>query len=137
MSELFHPPDPTAFNALVWRIVRQVPPGKVTTYGQLASMIPPPAGVDPLRYVHVRARWTGAAMRALTDDSVPWHRVINSQGKISLPRGGGYEEQRARLEAEGVTFDERGRVNFKVVGWAGPDDAWLAAHGLLPPQLLG
>ncbi|MBU2611265.1 MAG: MGMT family protein, partial [Chloroflexi bacterium] len=52
-------------------------------------------------------------------DDVPWWRVINAQGKISLKRGA--EEQRARLEAEGVEFDERGRVDTKKYKWQAPD----------------
>ena len=80
------PPDPTAFNALVWEIVQQIPPGYVSAYGQIASMIPPPSGVDPLQYARLGAIWVGYAMHAVPEGSaVPWHRVINSQGQISLP----------------------------------------------------
>jgi hypothetical protein len=86
-------------------------------------MIPPPpgAGVDPGAYIHVRARWVGTAMRGSVGADLPWHRVINSQGTISnLPQPGARDEQRARLEAEGVVFDTLDKVNFKVCGWAGP-----------------
>ena len=41
---MFNPPDPDRFNPLVWQIVRMIPPGKVSSYGQIASMIPPPSG---------------------------------------------------------------------------------------------
>jgi len=52
---------------------------------------------------------------------VPWHRVINSRGSVSeRAAGDGSAVQRALLEAEGVRFDERGRVDLKVVGWTGP-----------------
>lgn len=134
---MFNPPDPDRFNPLVWQIVRMIPPGKVSSYGQIASMIPPPPSYDPLRYSHVRARWVGTAMRMSVGSELPWHRVINSRGEISnLPFPGARDEQRARLEAEGVTFDDRDRVDFKVVGWEGPSDDWLAERGLLRPKRL-
>ena len=111
------PPDPVIFNALVWEIVRQIPPGKVATYGQIAAMVPPPEGMTTWDYRAFGARWVGGAMAACPED-VPWHRVINAQGKISLRRGA--EEQRDRLEAEGVEFDERGRVDLRRYRWEGP-----------------
>lgn len=134
---MFTPPEPDRFNPIVWAIVRQIPYGKVSSYGQIASMIPPPSGVDPLTYGHVRARWVGTAMRLSVGADLPWHRVINSQGTISnLPQPGAREEQRRRLEDEGIVFDTLDKVNFKVCGWAGPDDEWLTANGLLPPKKL-
>jgi len=123
------PPDPVIFNALVWEIVRQIPPGKVATYGQIAAMVPPPEGMTTWDYRAFGARWVGGAMAACPED-VPWHRVINAQGKISLRRGA--EEQRDRLEAEGVEFDEHGRVDLRRYRWEGPDEAWLKARGWIP-----
>jgi methylated-DNA-protein-cysteine methyltransferase-like protein len=76
-------------------------------------------------------RWVGGAMAACPPD-VPWQRVINAQGKISLRRGA--EQQRELLEAEGVTFDARERIDLKFYGWSGPDEAWLKAHGLAQPS---
>jgi methylated-DNA-protein-cysteine methyltransferase-like protein len=127
------PPDPKAFNTLVWDIVRQVPPGKVTTYGQIAAMIPTPEGLTLKDYEAFGARWVGGAMAGCPDD-VPWQRVINSQGKISTRPGA--ELQRQLLENEGVEFDPRNKVDFARFGWAGPDKSWLKAHGLLPPPPL-
>jgi len=124
------PPDPHAFNALVWDIVRQIPAGKVAAYGQIAKMIPPPGTLTLKDYEAFGPRWVGGAMAACPPD-VPWQRVINSQGKISLRPGA--EEQRALLEAEGVVFDERERVDLKKYRWAGPDAAWCRAHGLVEP----
>ena len=112
------PPNLHAFHAQVWDIVRQIPPGRVATYGQIGALIPPPEGMPLKDYDAFRARWVGGAMAACPDD-VPWWRVINAQGKISLKRGA--EEQRARLEAEGVEFDERGRVDTKKYKWQAPD----------------
>jgi len=54
---------------------------------------------------------------ALAPDTVPWQRVINSQGKISARPGAGPEQQRQLLEGEGVVFDARDRVDLKAYGW--------------------
>jgi methylated-DNA-protein-cysteine methyltransferase-like protein len=108
------PPDTIIFNHQVWDIVRQVPWGRVTTYGQVAHQIPVPEGMDPKTYAAFSPRWVGGAMAVCPDD-VPWQRVINSKGEIS-PRPGA-ETQRQLLEAEGVQFDDRNRVDLKVYGW--------------------
>src|SRR5512137_3139884 len=106
------PPKRDEFNRQVWALVRQIPPGKVSTYGQIASFMSPPAGMDPKAYLSFGARWVGGAMANCPDD-VPWQRVINSQGKVSLRPGGGGEHQRQLLEAEEVVFDDRDRVDSK------------------------
>lgn len=111
------PPEPTEFDFRVWELVRQVPPGKVTTYGQIAALLEPPPGVEMARYRAFGARWVGGAM-ARCPDSVPWQRVVNAQGQIS-PRPGA-ETQRRLLEDEGVIFDGRGRIDLKRFGWQEP-----------------
>jgi methylated-DNA-protein-cysteine methyltransferase-like protein len=126
------PPDQAEFRKQVWEIVRQIPPGKVTTYGQIAAFIPPPRGMSPQDYAAWGSRWVGGAMAACPDD-IPWQRVINSQGKISLRPGSGAVTQRQMLEEEGVSFDARERVDLKYFGWAGPSLEWLQAHGLVSP----
>ena len=113
------PPEPTEFDFQVWEMVQQVPPGKVTTYGQIAALLPPP-GVDPAAYRAFGARWVGGAM-ARCPDSVPWQRVVNAQGQISARPGA--EKQRQLLEDEGVIFNERGRIDLKRFGWEGPPQA--------------
>ena len=137
------PPDIEIFNMLVWDIVRQDPYGKVTTYGQIASMLPCPAGVDPADYEKLAPRWVGNAMNAVSgvsgkeEPSIPWHRVINSKGGISLsPELRAGIEQRARLKAEGVILNAKEQVDFRVVGWQGPDVSWREAQGFLPPRPL-
>jgi methylated-DNA-protein-cysteine methyltransferase-like protein len=91
----------------VYAIVRQVPQGKVVTYGQVAFWLGWTNG----------ARTVGWAMRATPSGSgVPWHRVVNSQGRISLEET---DEQRVRLEAEGVRFNEAGRINLREFMWEG------------------
>lgn len=133
-----NPPDPKTFNQLVWTIVQQIPEGLVSTYGQIASMIPPPEGVLPPTYDRFGSQWVGAAMNATpSGQGIPWFRVINSKGMVSLPAGSSSAvEQRARLEAEGVRFNEKDRVDFEVVGWDGPDEAFLREHGLFAPKPL-
>ena len=107
----------------IYAVVRQIPPGQVATYGQIAGIV---GGCT--------ARMVGYAMAALPfDTDVPWQRVINAQGKVS-PRSGGQGGalQRQILEEEGVQFDAQGRVDFEQVGWPGPDWAWLGQHGFYP-----
>lgn len=130
------PPNPKEFDAAVWEIVRQVPPGKVTTYGQVAAMIPTPESMNLRDYGAFSPRWVGGSMRRCPDD-VPWQRVINSQGKISIRPGEGQNIQRELLEEEGVLFDERERVDLSRYGWNGPPPEWLKAHGFLQPPALG
>jgi methylated-DNA-protein-cysteine methyltransferase-like protein len=128
---MWYPPNDDFFET-VWQIVRQVPHGKVTTYGQVASMIPPAPDSDAEQHQRLAPRWVGTAMRKV-DDDIPWQRVINSQGKISLPDETGIK-QRSLLEAEGVKFSKSGVVDLEVYGWEGPSDAWLDEYNLLPPN---
>jgi methylated-DNA-protein-cysteine methyltransferase-like protein len=137
---MYNPPDPKSYHAIVWKIVQQIPAGRVSTYGQIASMIPPPDGVEPPNYDRLAPRWVGNAMNAVSGSAsttIPWQRVINSKGMISLPEGSRAAlEQRALLEGEGVAFDDEGKVDFSAVGWDGPDEVWLLEHELLPPRPL-
>ena len=112
------PPNQQAYYEQVWNLVRQIPPGKVASYGQIALMIPPPVGVDFDSYKAFSPRWVGGAMAACPDD-VPWQRVINSQGKISERPGA--ERQRTLLEEEGVIF-VKDKVDMKKYGWKGPGE---------------
>ncbi|MGE5141366.1 MAG: MGMT family protein [Rudaea sp.] len=102
----------------IYTLVREIPPGKVTTYGHLAAMV----GLSD-------SRIAGEAMNA--SSGLPWQRVINSRGEISI-RGATGARQRELLEMEGVAF-EQGRVDLSEYGWT-PDPAWLQANGYrLPP----
>jgi methylated-DNA-protein-cysteine methyltransferase related protein len=118
MPPFTSPPNPREYNERVWQLVRQVPHGKVATYGQIALMLPQPAGVDFDSYRAFAPRWVGSAMAACPDD-VPWQRVINSQGKISERPGA--EKQRTLLEEEGVVF-VKDKVDLKKYGWRGLDE---------------
>jgi methylated-DNA-protein-cysteine methyltransferase-like protein len=94
--------------SVLYHLTKKVPAGKVTTYGHLARMIN-----------RCTPRMVGFAMAALSFDSdVPWQRVINSQGKISIrPGSDAADIQRAILEDEGVLFDKNGRVDLSVFEW--------------------
>ncbi|MBX3015858.1 MAG: MGMT family protein [Caldilineaceae bacterium] len=110
------PPNQQYYNEQVWQLARQVPQGKVATYGQLAHLLPLPAGVEPEVYKAWSPRWVGDAMAACPPD-VPWQRVINAQGKISQRAGA--ERQRRLLEQEGIVF-VKDRVELKRYQWQGP-----------------
>jgi methylated-DNA-protein-cysteine methyltransferase-like protein len=114
------PPNPQQFQSLVWDLVRQIPRGRVATYGQIALMLPPPPGVDIESYRAFGPRWVGGAMAACPDD-VPWQRVINAKGEIS-PRSGA-QRQRELLEEEGIVFNEKNRVDLKKFGWTGSGES--------------
>ena len=112
------PPEGTnrlpRFFVHVYRLVAQVPKGKVVTYGQVAALLGAPRA----------ARAVGTALRYLPGSltrTVPWQRVINAAGGISL-RGDVLraEEQRWLLEGEGIEFDRHGKVNLKKYRWSGP-----------------
>ena len=92
----------------IYRVIRRVPRGRVATYGQIAEM----AKASGPRQV-------GYALHALPEGhDVPWHRIINARGMISLDSGlGGASLQRALLEAEKVVFDKRGRVDLERYQW--------------------
>lgn len=110
------PPNQQAYYKQVWHLVRQVPHGMVVTYGQIAQMIPPPAGVEPQEYKAFGPRWVGEAIAACPSD-VPWQRVINAQGKISARPGA--KRQRQLLEEEGILF-VKDKVDLKIYQWRGP-----------------
>jgi methylated-DNA-protein-cysteine methyltransferase-like protein len=113
------PPNQGAYYAQVWDLVRQIPHGKVATYGQIALMLPPPMGVEFETYKAFSPRWVGGAMAACPGD-VPWQRVINSKGEISQRPGA--QKQKELLLEEGVVFNEKGRIDLKKYGWKGPGD---------------
>ncbi len=110
------PPDPMAFNERVWELVRQIPFGRVVTYGQLAAQIPVPESIRPETYRALGPRWVGGAMARCPAD-VPWHRVVNAQGRISLRKGNGHFRQRELLISEGIVFDAQGRIDLEKFGW--------------------
>jgi methylated-DNA-protein-cysteine methyltransferase-like protein len=103
---------PSFFDA-IYVLVRQIPRGKVASYGQIAALLGHPRA----------ARTVGWALASLSDrqeEDVPWQRVINSQGRISIRHlRHAADEQRALLEAEGIEFDPRGTIDWRRFGWQG------------------
>ena len=98
-------------NQRVWRVVSFIPYGRVATYKGIAAL----AGIEG----PTGARQVGFALASLKWRSkVPWHRVVNIQGMISnrKSRGSG-EEQYEHLVAEGVDFDNFGRIDLNVFEW--------------------
>ena len=96
-----------ALYARIYDVVRQVPEGKVATYGDIAAMV---GDCD--------ARTVGYALNELPkrqQGDVPWQRIINSQGGISTAS----ERQRRLLEAEGIKFNAQGRVPLARFRWSG------------------
>ena len=90
----------------IWQIVSRIPAGQVASYGQIAHL----AGVPS------HARLVGRILSRLPAGTrLPWHRVVNSQGRITNPNR---EGQRRRLESEGVTL-LNGRISLRVYGWDG------------------
>lgn len=91
----------------IFAVIQQIPFGKVTTYGEIARM----AGFPGY------ARHVGRALSHLPEESkLPWHRVINSQGKIVLG-GSDFVRQRGLLLAEGIDVSEMGKVSLKKYRW--------------------
>ena len=106
---------PTPFTQAVLDVIKAIPQGRVMAYGQIAALAGNPRGARQVaRILHSMSR----------GHDLPWHRVINAQGKISLPPGGGKELQRALLESEGVVFSSSGRIG-RGYFWSG--DASLIA----------
>ncbi len=92
----------------IWLVVNQIPKGKVASYGQVARLAELPG----------YARYVGYVMKNLpAGTKLPWHRVVNSQGRISFPRNSAsYQRQKSLLEDEGVVF-VKGKFSMKEYGW--------------------
>lgn len=93
----------------IYAVIREIPPGRVATYGQVAAV----AGLPG------HARQVGYALHSLPEGSdLPWHRVINARGEVSPRSEGGWEHfQRHLLEEEGVRFNEAGRIDLQRYRW--------------------
>jgi len=115
------------FHERVYAVVRQVPQGCVTTYGDVATLLGSPR-------VARHVGWALSALRNGTNaegDPVPWHRVINARGRVSH-KGDTLRanEQYARLVDEGVPVDDQGKVDMKQYRWDG-------AGCVVPPPMDG
>jgi len=96
------------FSERVKAIIRGIPKGKVASYGQIAAYAGNPLGAKQVAYVlHASSK----------KDKLPWQRVINSKGKISLPMGSGYETQRRLLRREGICFGNDDIIDLEQFQW--------------------
>lgn len=92
------------FTHAVIENILKIPKGRVSTYGRIAELSGNPRA----------ARQVSRILSTMSDKyKLPWYRVINSQGRLSLKPGMGYEEQRQLLEAEGVEFDLHGNIDLR------------------------
>jgi len=92
----------------IYKIVMQIPRGSVATYGQVAKL----AGISG------QARQVGYALNAITDNHIPWHRVINAKGEISPRSDSAFARlQRELLEHEGIKFSSQGKISLQLYGW--------------------
>lgn len=99
--------EPTFSDRVIHKI-KSIPHGRVASYGQIAALAGSPRAARQVVWLlHSSSRKHG----------LPWHRVINRQGGISLDPGQGYEIQKAMLEAEGVQFDQRDQIDLSRYGW--------------------
>ena len=99
--------SPKEIDQRIWQVVMLIPPGAVATYGDVARQAGMPGA----------ARRVGRALRGLPQDTrIPWHRVINAQGKLVAP-GGSTAVQRERLESEGIAFLSRSGLNLRQYRW--------------------
>ncbi|MGD0210241.1 MAG: MGMT family protein [Desulfomonilia bacterium] len=90
----------------IYKIVKHIPKGKVATYGQIVRL----AGIPG------HARQVGYALHSLPDNSkVPWHRVINQKGRISLDSARSFQHD--LLESEGISFDKNDAIDLKKYQW--------------------
>ena len=105
------PPESDSLYKRIYATVKKIPRGKVASYGQVARV----AGLER------HARMVGYALHALNEEDVervPWQRVINAQGYISIRSNPmAAKIQRKLLEHEGIEFDHRDKVDFKKFGW--------------------
>lgn len=100
---------PDDINQRIWLVVMMIPKGRVATYGDVARQAGMPGA----------ARRVGRALRGLPGDTgIPWHRVINAQGRIAVPPGNAARlTQRRRLENEGIEFSSDTRLSLKQYRW--------------------
>ncbi|WP_038180898.1 MGMT family protein [Vibrio rhizosphaerae] len=102
-----HSDDKKQFLAQVFTVIHQIPAGRVSTYGDIAKMAGYPG----------YARHVGKALGQLPKGStLPWFRVINSKGEISLS-GPDYDRQRAELVAEGIPVSSNGKISLRHYRW--------------------
>lgn len=107
------------FTAEVLDCIRSIPKGKVATYGGIAAMAGNPRA----------ARQVARILHSCSEkERLPWHRVVNREGRIVLRTEWDRAEQQARLVMEGIVIDANGRINLVRCGWS------LARRALHVPE---
>ena len=101
---------PDSFMERAKKVIKSIPRGKVATYGLVATMAGSPrAARQVVRVLHSCSE----------KDKLPWHRVVNREGKVALKHGDGYELQKAMLEDEGVVFGLEEKIDLGKYLWRG------------------
>ncbi|MCJ7459627.1 MAG: MGMT family protein [candidate division Zixibacteria bacterium] len=97
-----------SFTRKVKEIIKKISRGKVATYGQIAAYAGNPRAARQVTWI---------LHSSTSRDKLPWHRVINRQGRISLKPNYGYEIQKALLHKEGIKFNKNDRIDFERYLW--------------------
>lgn len=101
---------PTQFTESVIEIIKNIPNGKIQTYGGISKMAGSPFG----------ARQVVRILSSMSKKySLPWHRVMNSKGEIQRKNFDMYHKQITLLEKEGVKFISAGKVDLNIYLWGG------------------
>ena len=113
----------------IYKLVKKIPMGQVATYGQIAKMV----GNCGPRQVGYAMSHTPASQK------IPWHRVINSQGRVSVRKEGSEDPLQIKLlKKEGILFSKTGKIDFAEYAWFGPDWEWMQKNGYqqtVPPGM--
>lgn len=100
---------PTEFTSKVISLIKKIPKGKVATYGQIAKLTGRPNGSRGVVWI---------LNSSSESHKLPWHRVINSQGKISFPvNSSSFKKQKKLLQKEGIEFLSANELDLKIYGW--------------------
>lgn len=103
------------FYEQVYEVVRRIPPGRVTSYGRVAAMLGRPNAARAVGFA-----LSALGMRYHVAPSVPWQRVINHAGRISIPdMDGGATRQAELLRSEGVVVSDDLRIDLNIYLWEG------------------
>jgi methylated-DNA-protein-cysteine methyltransferase-like protein len=98
----------TVFTEKVIEVIKAIPEGRVCSYGKVAALAGNPrAARQVVRILHSSGK----------KESLPWQRVVNREGRISLKKGQGYERQRELLEHEGIKFSRDDQIDFEIYFW--------------------
>lgn len=100
--------EPPTFHQRAVAVIKKIPKGKVATYGQVAALAGDPRGARQVVRI-LNSSWK--------KEKLPWQRIINARGTISLPRGAGYEMQKGMLQDEGIVFGLDDTVDLERFLW--------------------